>query len=119
MLEKFEDFIKHSKRDEDITDLEISKHDDDYKLTYFTTAEGTAQTIEERYSYIKENDTFQLFYKKDIPYALVTLWVFLGILIKHVTVFGGEYKGIIIMTACLMAYLFSSYISKKIIEIHI
>lgn len=67
MLEKFEDFIKHSKRDEDITDLEISKHDDDYKLTYFTTAEGTAQTIEERYSYIKENDTFQLFYKKDIP----------------------------------------------------
>ena len=67
MLEKFEQFIKHSKRDEDITDLEISKHDDDYKLTYFTTAEGTAQTIEERYSYIKENDTFQLFYKKDIP----------------------------------------------------
>lgn len=67
MLEKFEDFIKHSKRDEDITDLEISKHDDDYKLTYFTTAEGTAQTIEERYSYIQENDTFQLFYKKDIP----------------------------------------------------
>ena len=67
MLEKFEDFIKHSKRDEDITDLEISKHDDDYKLTYFTTAEGAAQTIEERYSYIKENDTFQLFYKKDIP----------------------------------------------------
>ena len=67
MLEKFEDFIKHSKRDEDITDLEISKHDDDYKLTYFTTAEGKAQTIEERYSYIQENDTFQLFYKKDIP----------------------------------------------------
>ena len=67
MLEKFEDFIKHSKRDEDITDLEISKHEDDYKLTYFTTAEGTAQTIEERYSYIQENDTFQLFYKKDIP----------------------------------------------------
>ena len=67
MLEKFEQFIKHSKRDEDITDLEISKHDDDYKLTYFTTAEGAAQTIEERYSYIKENDTFQLFYKKDIP----------------------------------------------------
>ena len=67
MLEKFEDFIKHSKRDEDITDLEISKHDDDYKLTYFTTAEGAAQTIEERYSYIQENDTFQLFYKKDIP----------------------------------------------------
>ena len=67
MLEKFEDFIKHSKRDEDITDLEISKHDDAYKLTYFTTAEGAAQTIEERYSYIQENDTFQLFYKKDIP----------------------------------------------------
>src|SRR5699024_2140040 len=67
MLEKFEDFIKHSKRDEDITDLEISKHDDAYKLTYFTTAEGAAQTIEERYSYIQENDTFQLFYKKEIP----------------------------------------------------
>ena len=67
MLEKFEDFIKHTKHNEDITDLEISKHDDNYKLTYFTTAEGTAQTIEERYSYIKENDTFQLFYKKDIP----------------------------------------------------
>lgn len=67
MLEKFEQFIKHTKHNEDITDLEISKHDDDYKLTYFTTAEGTTQAIEERYSYIKENDTFQLFYKKDIP----------------------------------------------------
>lgn len=67
MLEKFEDFIKHSKRDEDISDIEISKRDDDYKLTYFTTADGTGQTIEERYSYIQENDTFQLFYKKDIP----------------------------------------------------
>lgn len=67
MLEKFEQFIKQTKHNEDITDLEMSIHDDDYKLTYFTTADGTAQTIEERYSYIKENDTFQLFYKKDIP----------------------------------------------------
>lgn len=52
-----------------------------------------------------------VFYKKDMPYALVTLWAFLGILIKHLTFFGGEYKGIIIMTAFCMMLIFASIYS--------
>ncbi len=49
-----------------------------------------------------------VFYEKDIPYALVTLWAFLGILIKHVTFFEGEYKGIIIITAFSMLIIAAS-----------
>lgn len=52
-----------------------------------------------------------VFYKKDIPYALVTEWAFLGILIKHVTFFGGEYKGIIIIAAFCMVIIFGSILA--------
>lgn len=49
-----------------------------------------------------------VFYKKDAPYAFVTLWAFLGILIKHLTFFGGQYKGIIIITLFSMVIIFAS-----------
>lgn len=49
-----------------------------------------------------------VFYKRDVPYALVTLWALLGILIKHVTFFEGAYKGIIIITAFSMLIITAS-----------
>lgn len=49
-----------------------------------------------------------VFYKKDVPYALVTLWAFLGILIKHLTFFAGQYKGIIMITAFSMVIILLS-----------
>ena len=49
-----------------------------------------------------------VFYKKDIPYALVTQWAFIGIIMKHIAVWGGTYKGIIMMTAFCMILIFAS-----------
>lgn len=49
-----------------------------------------------------------VFYQRDVPYALVTLWAFLGILIKHLTFFAGQYKGIIIITAFAMLIISAS-----------
>ncbi len=49
-----------------------------------------------------------VFYKRDIPYALVTVWAFLGILIKHVTFFAGEYKGVIMVTAFSILIIIAS-----------
>lgn len=49
-----------------------------------------------------------VFYKKDIPYALVSVWALLGILIKHLTFFGGEYKGVIVITAFSILIIIAS-----------
>lgn len=49
-----------------------------------------------------------IFYKRDIPYALVTLWAFAGIIIKHVTFFAGQYREIIIITAFCMLIIAAS-----------
>ena len=49
-----------------------------------------------------------VFYKRDIPYALVTVWALLGILIKHLTFFAGQYTGIMIITVFSMLIIIAS-----------
>jgi len=52
-----------------------------------------------------------VFYKKDVPYALVTQWAFIGIIMKHITVWASAYKGVIIMTAFCMVLIFASILA--------
>ncbi len=52
-----------------------------------------------------------IFHQKDIPYALVIQWAFVGILIKHMTFFASAYKGIITITIFCILLIFASILS--------
>lgn len=49
-----------------------------------------------------------VFYKKDVAYALVTEWALFGILLKHLTVFNGQYTGVITVVAFSMIIILAS-----------
>lgn len=61
LLEKFKKYIADTERYTNAEIIDYSKDDSDYLAIIYK--EQTA-TIKERYSHIKENDSFQLFFKQ-------------------------------------------------------
>lgn len=61
LLEKFKKFIADTERYTEAEIIDYSIDDSDYLTIIYK--DHTA-TIKERYSYLKENDSFQLFFEK-------------------------------------------------------
>lgn len=91
----------------------------DLILIIQSTVENISQKIEVK------REIITIMTQKQFEQKIMSMVPFIIIIYINLTSPGfldplyGNSTGIIIMTACLMAYLFSSYISKKIIEIHI